>query len=154
MQDLKPCPFCGSEAEFHIYGRSCNVVCDGCQIGTRLEHIDEYEVAIDAWNTRVERTCVAESHDCGDGITGLYCSKCGNYIDENDNYCPNCGAKVTEEETPISDGTCRITATATDGLLTDDPKKRFWLSCGHDVGMYGLDRKPSYCPQCGAKVVE
>lgn len=43
-----------------------------------------------------ERTCIAESHDCGDGVTGLYCSECGNYIDENDNYCPTCGAKVVK----------------------------------------------------------
>lgn len=52
--ELKPCPFCGGKASFHIYGRACNVVCDDCQIGTRLEHIDEYEVAIDAWNRRVK----------------------------------------------------------------------------------------------------
>lgn len=102
MSKLKPCPFCGGEAEFHIYGRSCNVVCDGCQIGTRLEHIDEYEVAIDAWNTRVERTCHvvknSRKYVLSDG-TELFddgCSICNGYIGAGENYCPNCGAKVVE----------------------------------------------------------
>ena len=62
MSKLKPCPFCGGEATFHTYGRTCNVVCDDCLIGTRLEHIDEYEVAIDAWNTRADS--IVRCRDC------------------------------------------------------------------------------------------
>lgn len=94
MSELKPCPFCGGEAKFHIYGRSCNVVCLRCQIGTRLEHIDEYEVAVEAWNTRTERTC----HDETKPRDFFTCSEChtpiGKWVPV---YCPKCGAKVVEE---------------------------------------------------------
>lgn len=44
-----------------------------------------------------ERTCEAEYSDCGDGTGALYCSECGGYMDENDRYCPHCGAKVVEQ---------------------------------------------------------
>lgn len=27
------------------------------------------------------------------------CSECGKHMSEFDNYCPNCGARVTEEDT-------------------------------------------------------
>ena len=106
MSKLKPCPFCGGEATFHTYGRTCNVVCDDCLIGTRLEHIDEYEVAIDAWNTRAERTCRMELVDIIGGIRHVRrCEECEAEL-SNDlsaiegawlpNYCPNCGARVVE----------------------------------------------------------
>ena len=104
---MKPCPFCGGEAELHPSLAGFFVGCfnDGCVINPCSGEFvydgvwdkEQEQAAIDAWNTRAERTCVAESHDCGDGLTGLYCSECGNYIDENDNYCPNCGAKVVSE---------------------------------------------------------
>ena len=113
MSKLKPCPFCGGEAKFHIYGRSCNVVCLRCQIGTRLEHIDEYEVAVDAWNTRAyyedelsalpmteenmrehgwvrERTCnlskVTSWDDDGHNTWGVICSACDAHIEHNTGY--------------------------------------------------------------------
>lgn len=42
-----------------------------------------------------ERTCefMPYSEKSDDGI----CSKCGAYMYEQDNYCPNCGAKVVGE---------------------------------------------------------
>lgn len=59
--------------------------------------------AIDAWNTRAERTCriVPNGHlfTLSDG-TELYesaCSECGAYLGDEDNYCSICGAKVIEE---------------------------------------------------------
>lgn len=104
MRELKPCPFCGGEAEFHIYGRSCNVVCSRCQIGTRLEHIDEYEVAIDAWNTRAERTCRMEWDEDGEGdelypVGHVTCSACDAwlYAVNTMRFCPECGARVVSE---------------------------------------------------------
>lgn len=113
VPQLKPCPFCGGEARLYPSEAGFFVGCfnDGCAVNPSSGEFvadgvwdeEQKEAAIDAWNTRAERTC-------------------------------------------------RITATATDGLMTDDPKKRFWLSCGHDVGVYGLDRQPNYCPYCGARV--
>ena len=113
MSELKPCPFCGGEAEFHIYGRSCNVVCSRCQIGTRLEHIDEYEVAVSAWNTRAtipgeicelvgtgEGECLPPiTRTCRRFWTGaeMICSECAYQLNNAAaNYCHNCGAKVVE----------------------------------------------------------
>lgn len=99
MPELKPCPFCGGEATFHTYGGTCNVVCDDCRIGTlRLGRIDEHEV-IGAWNTRAERTCIAEENiDASYGDCMFVCSECGADLDNEEfpNYCPQCGAKVVE----------------------------------------------------------
>ena len=27
----------------------------------------------------------------------MYCTKCGNKIDDNANFCPRCGEKITRE---------------------------------------------------------
>lgn len=47
--------------------------------------------------------------------------------------------------------TCRITASATDGLCTDRPRQYFELSCGHSFTIDGLER-PIACAVCGKKV--
>lgn len=94
MSELKPCPFCGSEARAEwMDGEEqldlCWVECGKC--GASTVFCGQPELAIDAWNTRAERTC--SNVNKGHSFT---CSECGNYIDENDNYCPNCGARVVE----------------------------------------------------------
>ena len=35
----------------------------------------------------------------------MYCTKCGNKIDDNANFCPRCGEKITRENnnTPQQD---------------------------------------------------
>lgn len=125
MSELKPCPFCGGEAKtvladtyphrgmLHSWFVACTDSECGCELG--FYGMDEngtcgtYETeaeAIEAWNTRAERTC--RMTDRGE------CSECGAYIvrawtevhDFNGdmkridlrshNYCPNCGAKVVE----------------------------------------------------------
>ncbi len=51
---LKPCPFCGGEAEIERYGtqrQSCIIVCDDC--GCRLE-VNETFSCGDSWNNRPE----------------------------------------------------------------------------------------------------
>ena len=53
----------------------------------------------------------------------------------------------------FSSGTCRITASSTDGLCSDNPLQRFELSCGHSFTLYGLDA-PVACPVCGKAVCE
>lgn len=53
MDDLKPCPFCGGEADMvqpGTYKYSCIVECQNC--GCRLESSDEGEHSGRAWNTR------------------------------------------------------------------------------------------------------
>ena len=47
--------------------------------------------------------------------------------------------------------TCRITASSTDGLCSDNPRQRFELSCGHSFTVDGLDA-PVACPVCGKAV--
>ena len=104
---LLPCPFCGGKAHIWNSGYFYNGKCYKC--GCTLSgngYVTEAE-AIEAWNTRAERTCCMT--DRGE------CSECGAYIvrawtevhDFNGdmkridlrshNYCPNCGAKVVSE---------------------------------------------------------
>lgn len=121
--ELKPCPFCGKVptvygaisreyasgrwAKGHREAYWVHPRCElGCLIGTAhaaaygatrgIEFTTE-EAAIEAWNTRAERTCQAEYRTGGNEYGAFYCSACNNYMDENDRYCPNCGAKVVEE---------------------------------------------------------
>ena len=48
-------------------------------------------------------------------------------------------------------GTCRITASSTDGLCSDNPRQYFELSCGHSFTLDGLGA-PVACSVCGEAV--
>ena len=49
---LKPCPFCGAEAEMHGGRECCWIFCNGCHATTtNFEHKKD---AIAAWNHRTE----------------------------------------------------------------------------------------------------
>ena len=48
-------------------------------------------------------------------------------------------------------GECRVVASATDGLMTDSPRKWWELSCGHSLELDGLE-PPACCPVCGKLV--
>jgi len=110
MSELKPCPFCGGEAET-LTAESMNggylfgIMCNDCR--SRGDVYDNEAEAISAWNSRAERTCRIEWR-----YGNQYCTCCGEmvgtwdstselYIDGNMvelwNYCPNCGAKVVGE---------------------------------------------------------
>lgn len=55
MNELKPCPFCGGEAEFEIYEDDIslfNVVCKRCRAESAM--FVEKEKATEAWNRRVK----------------------------------------------------------------------------------------------------
>ena len=97
MDELKPCPFCGGEAEMltaesmhggYLFG----IMCNDCR--SRGDVYDTEAEAIAAWNSRAERTCEL-TFDGTDGNFG--CSECLENIPPLSNYCPNCGAKVVSE---------------------------------------------------------
>ena len=98
MSELEPCPFCGGEARFKVWGNVVGVECDRCGIGTHTACIDEYQNAIDAWNTRAERTCRPIEMICetlpGTECPAWKCSECGELFEEGARYCSQCGAKV------------------------------------------------------------
>ena len=143
MSELKPCPFCGGEARFHIYGRTCNVVCDDCRIGTRLEHIDEYEVAVEAWNTRTERTCDGKCDtDCpnADVFTDIIKVMCNRDLEKAD---PETAALWRKCWPDIL--TCK--SVCGDANVLDS----FCSECGEYLGQLGEEH--DFCPNCWARVV-
>lgn len=120
MSELRPCPFCGgtpllSEGpyDWDCGGRYYYSASIECACGLTLEvdnpgpkvytsDAEALNFAIDAWNTRAERTCTVE------GVYDYYESNdlwavlsCGHEFEWNDDeppaYCPECGAKVVSE---------------------------------------------------------
>ena len=122
-EELKPCPFCGSEytqvrymggklQETSAFSSGYRGECCDCGFLTAAFYTEAE--AVKAWNTRSERTC---HNDNAEG--SFVCSECGahvrdtyvgvSYGDENGKrwyststgqsfkYCPNCGVKVVEE---------------------------------------------------------
>lgn len=110
--ELKPCPFCGGEAELRFFNNgssfSYRVECLNCtaMVGRRFAEYSTNRTfwfgikqeAIEAWNQRAERTCDDIGYD------SFVCSKCGFdcYVNSKQyglcipDYCPECGAKVVE----------------------------------------------------------
>lgn len=102
MSGYKPCPFCKDGGKVEVdnpmlgyisgYGFHC-IKCDAYfQLG------DSEEEAIEAWNTRYERTCHKIPGRMKYGTRVPKCSECGQSLgDKRWNYCPNCGARVINE---------------------------------------------------------
>lgn len=97
--ELKSCPFCGGRAK-HVYFRftdTHSVWCRNC--GAESYEFDTEEEAIEAWNTRAERTCrnvavqgvLFECSECGAKTVDAV----GNYTQE---YCAACGRKVQDAD--------------------------------------------------------
>lgn len=93
---LLPCPFCqdggkpticGYSNENIYYVKCCE--CGACSHGAQLSE----QLAIEAWNTRHERTCevVYDKHGCPD------CGECGCVLYGDSGYCPSCGVRLKEE---------------------------------------------------------
>ena len=107
-ETLEPCPFCGGEASIgrrdyffedsNEYAMSAHYVeCSTCYVRT-IEYKSK-DGAADAWNRRAERTCRKVPGRMKYGRRMPKCSECGQSLgDERWVYCPNCGARVIEEE--------------------------------------------------------
>lgn len=109
MSELLPCPFCGGRQTYRKHDGGVWLTTTnhkrGCIMRDALAFVafsTEAE-AIEAWNTRAERTC---SVVCI--IDGLIMDEpnsielsCGHTFETWDevppNYCPSCGAKVVDE---------------------------------------------------------
>lgn len=118
MTDLKPCPFCGGEANTVLKGSDdWHIECHDCASRSGIYGIRESAIA--AWNTRYhfglkdedynilldemgiakpERTCRREPAEIEDGLTAYFCSACDGLMYEDEPYCPNCGARVVSED--------------------------------------------------------
>lgn len=113
MSKLKPCPFCGGAPKIvddngrHGMVFSVRHQCEST--GGRFNRYgsvdrltidtgwyDSEQEAIDAWNTRAERTCKVVDYNRYMFSYSVYLS-CGHEISEINyfpRYCPKCGAKV------------------------------------------------------------
>ena len=111
--ELKPCPFCGSEATSESYYNKFLIECDRCEEyghGAYVVARNKLE-AVEAWNTRAERTCTVHIGE-GEQRGWWVCDSCGDLFDtlsslachkgekkgkkKLPNYCPNCGGKVID----------------------------------------------------------
>lgn len=105
---LRPCPFCGGEAELKRYqSGDWQVICyhaDGCiMLDSDLDNCywENVQTLARQWNTRAERTC----HETTIDKFFRGCDSCGWMWEvfysfgkrERPKYCPNCGAKVVGE---------------------------------------------------------
>lgn len=104
-ETLRPCPFCGAEAEIVRNGSGSYFVrCTNkqCAAKTRLYHENENGARL-AWNRRAERTCRMRFDDrelryrcsrCG-CLSETYRSTDGRWYAPE--YCTACGARVVSE---------------------------------------------------------
>lgn len=109
--ELKLCPFCGTAPGISkspltgYWWVSCDN--DACNIQPATFGMDSLNNAVEAWNTRAERTCrnVYDEDGLGNCFNGFTCSECGGTVEDYEgykvrgiwNYCPYCRAKVVSE---------------------------------------------------------
>lgn len=177
-ETLKPCPFCGGEAEIERYTTKPYVACSECGCSMPDRHQSETE-AIAAWNTRYEKTCKV---NIGKTVTGkgqtyvAICDSCGRLIGQCcdygppaiPKYCPNCSArviKVVDEIAITREHAERIDqAIAARNTSHVETCRNQWQwnsgfccsECFYTVPFVGkfADSPFTYCPNCCAKVVD
>lgn len=142
--ELKPCPFCGSEAIYLTFTRYYDredtvcVFCNRCKSVVTVEWNEAEGIndrtkakAVAAWNSRAERTCrnLAEPDE----------------VNDRPFTCSECGASG-----PYGEGTYHIAKTET---VSKELADALGIAEGSVIHS---DAWPvwKYCPNCGAKVVD
>ena len=149
-QKLRNCPFCGGEGklkvadgildDFTMFYCYCP---NGKCIAGGTDWFRSREEAIEAWNTRAERTCMDVNEAWSDFGANVFSDDALDDFDKFEKVYQICQEIVEPLEF-----TCWIERTEQDEFGSYD-----YLSCGH-IAMRQWPEKTRYCPSCGAKVVE
>lgn len=100
--ELKPCPFCGSEAVHteRSYFRDVLIYCENCDAYFTVDSFaaDKDDI-VEAWNRRAEpeRKKGKWEHDGSQWENRWLCSECGYkwfFRKEEAKFCPNCGRRL------------------------------------------------------------
>lgn len=112
-EELKPCPFCGGEADVHYFAHNdseCTVMCSNpnCRASVSARSCGSmttaYNRARKLWNRRAEQTCrISYEYDGVPFFHHIHVHEltCGHDVrlyEDVPRYCPYCGARVVEEE--------------------------------------------------------
>lgn len=165
MSELKPCPFCGGEAQlmhmdldtidegWKVWGVWC--VNDlhaeehgGYQHGHFIDNYGTEAEAIEAWNTRAEQVIAATLG--GGKLTAEQVRQAvnghGNIMD-NRFYC-DWQAVADELDATLGGGECEVVKSYGRHPITNNEVVLYNCSkCGKWIGLTA-----NYCPHCGAKV--
>ena len=97
MTELKPCPFCGGEAEYGLTMAGEEVYCTECKAA--MPRFTTEDATIEAWNKRAEHRCEFCEQGDFDGQVVMI----SNHGWQRINYCPNCGAKIEVDWHDLAD---------------------------------------------------
>lgn len=97
MSELKPCPFCNAKPKQHnkLYMHVRHE--EWCALAANGERNEVYN--IEAWNTRVERTCAVTGVEYDKTMGACFDLSCGHstWHDGDGNapgYCQDCGRMI------------------------------------------------------------